>query len=224
MSSLLAVLLLLMSVAALPEVFCDVNKHKAHFQPPVDTASLPDHLSGVKWPGNEATADRDGAPTADPGPGEPLFLSPYIQKKEYEKARELSKVELGGFSGYAGLITVSEATSSYLYFWFFSAISGNTSAPLLLWLQGGPGESSLFGVFDENGPFSVDKDGLLRSREITWNRKYHMLYIDNPTGTGFSFTKTTGGFSHSSMDAALKLYTFLLQFFTLYSEYQKCDF
>ena len=33
-----------------------------------------------------------------------------------------------------------------------------TTAPVLLWLNGGPGVSSMFGLFLENGPFSVDKD------------------------------------------------------------------
>ena len=32
-------------------------------------------------------------------------------------------------------------------------------APLLLWLQGGPGMSSLFDLFNENGPLMVDKYG-----------------------------------------------------------------
>ena len=36
---------------------------------------------------------------------------------------------------------------------------GNTSAPLLLWLQGGPGGSSIFGLFVENGPLGVDENG-----------------------------------------------------------------
>ena len=31
-------------------------------------------------------------------------------------------------------------------------------APVLLWLQGGPGGSSMFGLFVENGPIAVDKD------------------------------------------------------------------
>lgn len=33
------------------------------------------------------------------------------------------------------------------------------NAPLLLWLQGGSGTSSLFGLFNENGPLMVDENG-----------------------------------------------------------------
>jgi len=57
---------------------------------------------------------------------------------------------------------------------------GNQSAPVLLWLQGGPGGSSLFGLFNEHGPLEVDDNGMPLSRRFTWNSIYHLLYIDNP--------------------------------------------
>ena len=47
----------------------------------------------------------------------------------------------------------------YIDFLTLSQQSGRTSAPLLLWLQGGPGGSSLFGLFVENGPLYVANNG-----------------------------------------------------------------
>jgi vitellogenic carboxypeptidase-like protein len=59
---------------------------------------------------------------------------------------------------------------------------------VLLWLQGGPGGSSLFGLFNEHGPFIVKKDlATLLIRPTTWALTHNVLYIDNPVGTG---TKT----------------------------------
>ena len=66
---------------------------------------------------------------------------------------------------------------------FFSLVctqNGKKDAPLMLWLQGGPGGSSLFGLFNENGPLVVDSSGNVALRKVTWNTDYHMIYIDNP--------------------------------------------
>ena len=49
---------------------------------------------------------------------------------------------------------------------FFLPQSGDKNAPLLLWLQGGPGGSSLFGLFVENGPLMVDENGQGERLEI----------------------------------------------------------
>lgn len=46
----------------------------------------------------------------------------------------------------------------------------------------------MFGLFAENGPYRVDTNLKLVPQPYTWNSKYHMLYIDNPVGAGFSFT------------------------------------
>jgi vitellogenic carboxypeptidase-like protein len=58
-------------------------------------------------------------------------------------------------------------------------------APVLLWLQGGPGGSSLFGLFVEHGPFIVRKDfTTLGLRSTSWALTHNVIYIDNPVGTG----------------------------------------
>lgn len=125
------------------------------------------------------------------------------------------------FSGY---LTVNKQYNSNMFFWFFPAQNGNTSAPVLLWLQGGPGATSLFGLFAENGPVQVNDDGSLAERAISWNSIYSLLYIDNPVGTGYSFTDSDQGYTRSQDDVARDLYSALSQFFQIYTDYANNPF
>ena len=94
--------------------------------------------------------------------------------------------------------------------------NNSESAPLVLWLQGGPGGSSLFGLFIEHGPFFVDEALALNEREISWSKKYNMLYIDQPAGTGFSFTDDARGYAKNQYDVSKDLYEALSQFYQLF--------
>jgi vitellogenic carboxypeptidase-like protein len=59
------------------------------------------------------------------------------------------------------------------------------NAPFLVWLQGGPGSTSLIGLFNEHGPYYVDSSANLKERVGTaWTRTHSVLYIDNPVGSG----------------------------------------
>ena len=103
-------------------------------------------------------------------PGEPLFLTPYLETNQIDLARNLSQVHLQSeysYLSYSGYLTVNKTCNSNLFFWFFPAKNGQVDSPLLVWLQGGPGASSLFGLFSENGPIRVDQAGQLHSRNIT---------------------------------------------------------
>ncbi|XP_041366345.1 probable serine carboxypeptidase CPVL isoform X2 [Gigantopelta aegis] len=51
-----------------------------------------------------------------------------------------------------------------------------------------------------------------------------MIYIDNPVGTGFSFTAMDSGYANTEDDVARDLYSCLTQFFTVFPDYQKNDF
>jgi carboxypeptidase C (cathepsin A) len=57
---------------------------------------------------------------------------------------------------YAGWFTVNATAHANHFCWYWPALNGNTSAPLLVWMQGGPGASSLFGLFVETGPYRLD--------------------------------------------------------------------
>lgn len=56
---------------------------------------------------------------------------------------------------YAGTLPINGNASNenQLYFWFFPSENVNATDEITIWLNGGPGCSSLDGLFQENGPF-----------------------------------------------------------------------
>lgn len=155
-----------------------------------------------------------------------LYLTPLIQAGRIDEAREACKVKppKADIESYSGYLTVDETHGSNMFFWFFPAMSGARDAPVMLWLQGGPGASSLYAVFNEHGPFSVAKTHGLKLRNHTWVATHSIIYLDNPVGTGYSFTADDGGYSVNQASVGVNVYTALVQFFTLFHEYQNNDF
>ncbi|XP_047999583.1 venom serine carboxypeptidase-like [Leguminivora glycinivorella] len=162
--------------------------------------------------------------TDDEDPGKPLFLTPYIERGDIKEARRLARVTLNNLTSYSGLFTVNKAYDSNQFFWYFPTMSSNKDKdPVVLWLQGGPGGSSMFGLFQENGPIAV-QNGKIVPRIYHWALNYHLLYIDNPVGAGFSFTNNVNGLCTDETQVGEQLYSTLTQFFQLFPELQKNDF
>jgi len=161
-------------------------------------------------------------------PGDPLFLTPLINKGDLASARDLARVndtEINQFAeSYAGYLTVNETYNSNMFFWYFKAKVAPETSPVVLWLQGGPGASSLYGLFTENGPFSVSKKLKLVKRPYSWHLNHHLIYIDNPVGTGFSFTDNDLGYAKNEVDVGENLYRALSQFFTIFDELKPLPF
>ncbi|CAG7699011.1 unnamed protein product [Allacma fusca] len=64
----------------------------------------------------------------------------------------------------------------------------------------------------------------MTDRNSSWTQTNSMLYIDAPVGSGFSFADDDAGFAKTSEDEAQEVYNALIQFFTIFPEYQKNDF
>lgn len=158
-------------------------------------------------------------------PGKPLILTPFIEENKIDDALKAAEVHFNGFKGvksYAGYFTVDKTYDSNLFFWYFPSVNDPENAPVLLWLQGGPGASSMIGLFAENGPFKVKSKKGLKVRPYSWTTTHSVIYIDSPVGTGFSFTK--GGYAQNETKVGDDLYEALQQFFKLFPKLQKNPF
>ncbi|KAJ9298123.1 hypothetical protein DTO271G3_3728 [Paecilomyces variotii] len=97
------------------------------------------------------------------------------------------------FSGY---VDVEE--NEHIFFWFFEARNEEPEkAPLTVWINGGPGSSSMIGLFQENGPCGIDSNGKVYNNPYSWSNASNMLYIDQPTQTGFSYSIPVPGYVDS---------------------------
>lgn len=112
----------------------------------------------------------------------------------------------------SGYITYNTTTQSTFFYYFVE--STKTNAPLTLWLQGGPGASSLMGAFTENGPYQYDGDtNTVSENPYSWHQESHMLYLDQPVGTGFSYTEDNSSYPTTLEEVSENVYTFLQLFF-----------
>lgn len=78
------------------------------------------------------------------------------------------------------------------FFWFFEARKDPTNAPLAIWLNGGPGGSSMIGALAENGPCFVGNDSnSTYLNPWSWNNEVNLLYLDQPNQVGYSYDVLT---------------------------------
>ncbi|KAJ8750680.1 hypothetical protein K2173_015861 [Erythroxylum novogranatense] len=131
------------------------------------------------------------------------------------------------FAHYAGYVTVNEEHGRALFYWFFEAAEDPDSKPLVLWLNGGPGCSSIaFGEAEEIGPFHVKPDGkTLYLNPYSWNKVANILFLDSPVGVGFSYSNTSSDvLSNGDKRTAADSLAFLLKWFERFPQYKGRDF
>jgi len=120
---------------------------------------------------------------------------------------------------YSGFFEVNQQYGAHLFYYFVESQFSPKTDPTILWLQGGPGCSSLFGAFVENGPQIIDANGNFHANNYSWNARANVLWIDQPVGSGYSYVESPLGYVTTEKTMAVELYSALTQFFRLYPQY-----
>ncbi|KAJ7976576.1 Carboxypeptidase [Quillaja saponaria] len=96
--------------------------------------------------------------------------------------------------------------------------------PLLLWLNGGPGCSSIgAGAFTEHGPFITNEKTLVKN-EYSWNKEANLLYLESSAGVGFSYSTNNSFYSYINDEiTAQDSLVFLQRWFLKFPEYKNRD-
>ncbi|XP_024967865.1 serine carboxypeptidase II-2-like [Cynara cardunculus var. scolymus] len=131
------------------------------------------------------------------------------------------------FEHYAGYVTVNQESGRALFYWLTEAVEDPASKPLVLWLNGGPGCSSIaYGMAEELGPFHVQKDGKsLYLNPYSWNNVANLLFLDSPVGVGYSYSNTTSDiYNNGDKRTAADSLEFLLNWIERFPEYKGRDF
>lgn len=75
-----------------------------------------------------------------------------------------------------------------LHYWFAQAESPDAlSMPVVLWLNGGPGSSSILGMLQEHGPLLINATGGLMRNPYAWTKQANLLILESPGGVGYSY-------------------------------------
>ncbi|GJP44708.1 hypothetical protein CLOM_g4067 [Closterium sp. NIES-68] len=126
------------------------------------------------------------------------------------------------FGQWAGYIPVGPAGRKKLFYWLTESVAAPQTKPLVLWLNGGPGCSSIgYGLFEELGPWRVANDAgrQLQFNPFAWNKLANVLFVDSPAGTGFSYSLDPSDLSTGDNQTALDTVQLLRAFLRRHPRY-----
>ncbi|KAI3448094.1 hypothetical protein Pfo_004759 [Paulownia fortunei] len=154
----------------------------------------------------------------------PVYVQLQDGLRELDKILMLPGQPSVDFDQYSGYVTVDPKAGRALFYYFTEA-EDPSGKPLVLWLNGGPGCSSLGnGAMTELGPFRVNPDGkTLWHNKYAWNNVANVLFLESPAGVGFSYSNTSSDYVTGDRKTAADSYTFLINWLERFPEYKTRD-
>ncbi|CAH2054202.1 unnamed protein product [Thlaspi arvense] len=129
-----------------------------------------------------------------------------------------------------GYIGVGEEEEVQLFYYFIKSERNPEEDPLLIWLSGGPGCSALSGLFYENGPVTVKLEVYngtrpsLVSTTYSWTKVSSIIYLDQPVGSGFSYSRTQLAEKPSDSGEVKRIHEFLHKWLSKHQEFSSNPF
>ncbi|XP_059435297.1 serine carboxypeptidase-like 33 [Corylus avellana] len=157
-------------------------------------------------------------------------LAEYPESQESESDRVINlpgQPQSPPISHFSGYVNVNAHNGRALFYWFFEAQHHSSNKPLLLWLNGGPGCSSIgYGAAVELGPLRVSKNGAgLHFNKYAWNKEANLLFVESPVGVGFSYTNTSSDLTKLDDGfVADDVYNFLVNWLQRFPQFKTHDF
>jgi len=134
------------------------------------------------------------------------------------------------FKQYAGYMPLGDEKGTEMFFWFVESQDNPEKDPVAFWTNGGPGASSVaYGFWTEHGPFRLYRNAtgsvVPKLYEYSWNQHVSMVYLEMPTGVGFSFSSDESNYENiTDEQSAFESHLFLKNFFEVFSDFKKNPF
>jgi serine carboxypeptidase-like clade 1 len=124
---------------------------------------------------------------------------------------------------FSGFLNASAAEPGTMLHYWFAATSEPEwkTKPVVLWLNGGPGASSLLGMLQEQGPLIIDRSGGLLDNPWAWTKIANLVALESPGGVGYSYCeamKTGGSCANTDISTAKAAHAALVDFFAKFPE------
>lgn len=123
---------------------------------------------------------------------------------------------------HAGHIEITPEHHGNMFFWLYQNRHIGDRQRTVIWLNGGPGCSSMDGALMEVGPYRVKSDQTLEYNAGSWDEFANIVFVDNPVGTGFSYVDSNS-YVHELTEMADQMVVFLEKWFAVFPEFMHDD-